>query len=78
MRSGSSGSLICHGMCRDDRDLDAMYRNQTRFGDPMAQYVKKRQPDDPLPVVPPPGKRRKAGENPASSMLLLKSSLVVP
>ena len=38
-----------------------MYRNQSRFGDPMAAYVKKRQPDEPAPVALPGGKRKKSG-----------------
>ncbi|CAD7705212.1 unnamed protein product [Ostreobium quekettii] len=31
---------------RDDKDLDEMYRTRTRFGDPMAQFTKKRQLTD--------------------------------
>ena len=31
---------------RDDKDLDEMYRTRARFGDPMAQFTKKRQLTD--------------------------------
>ena len=54
-------TMVCFAASRDDRDLDDMYRNQSRFGDPMAQYVRRRQSDDPPPVALPTGKKRKAG-----------------
>lgn len=41
-----------------------MYRNQSRFGDPMAAYVKKRQSDEPPPIALPGGKRKKSGAPP--------------
>ena len=51
--------------CRDDKDLDAMYRNQSRFGDPMAAYVKQQKVDEPPPVALPVGKGKKSGAQPA-------------
>ena len=45
-----------------------MYRNQSRFGDPMAAYVKKRQPDEPPPISLPGGKRNKSGVQPPSQL----------
>ena len=58
-------------------DLDAMYRAQSRFGDPMAAYVKQRQPTEPLPIALPGSGKHKKGRASHPLLLILMPSVVV-